>query len=35
MRKQRSQFTLIEDDQGQLLGLAIMQDLLNRLLPST
>jgi CBS domain containing-hemolysin-like protein len=25
----------IEDDQGQLLGLAIMQDLLNRLLPST
>jgi CBS domain containing-hemolysin-like protein len=35
MRKQRSQFTLIEDDQEQLLGLVTMQDLVNRLLAST
>jgi len=32
MRTQRSQFTLIEGEQGQVLGLVTMQDLLDRLL---
>ena len=35
MRRQRSQFTLVKGEQGQLLGLVTMQDLLDRLLPST
>ena len=35
MRRQRSQFTLVKGEQGQLLGLVTMHDLLDRLLPST
>ena len=35
MRRQRSQFTLVKGEQRQLLGLVTMQDLLDRLLPST
>ena len=35
MRQQHSQFTLVKGEQGQLLGLVTMHDLLDRLLPST
>lgn len=35
MRRQRSQFTLVTNERGQLLGLVTMQDLLDRLLPRT